>query len=178
MSNKAASVSAGGRGLHGFHTAVGRSEDHRSTWWAAWSSEHRSGGRTEPGQASSGPGDIADICTYSPWALRAHWGGTLVRWRHSPRISEPFFSINLTGDPAKWRHHVRAAHQKEEAGNVNDRCLWLVVAKFNATERSDSTSQRHRLIIRSFFSTTRLVTIIYFIFTTFSKKMLRVFKIK
>lgn len=93
-----------------FHTgsAGGRSEERRSTWWAAWSSEHRSGGRTEPGQASSGPGDTADICIYSPWALRAHWGGSLVTWRHSPRRSEPFFSINLVGEPAKWQHLVRA----------------------------------------------------------------------
>lgn len=101
-----------------FHAAVGRSKDHRSTWWAAWSSVHRSGGHTEPGQASSGPGDTADICIYSPWALTAHWGGTLVTWWHSPRISEPFFSINLVGDPAEWQHRVRAAHRKEQTGNV------------------------------------------------------------
>lgn len=102
---------AGVRGF-AFHTAVGRSKDHQSTWWAAWSSVHRSGGHTEPGQASSGPGDTADICIYSPWALTAHWGGTLVKWWNSPRISEPFFSINPVGDPAKSHHNIRAVNVK------------------------------------------------------------------
>lgn len=119
-----------------FHTAAGWSEDHQSTWWAAWSSGHRSGGHTEPGQASSGPGDTADICIYSPWALTALWGGTLVRWWHSPRISEPFFSINLVGDPAKWQNYIRAAHRTENIANVlyywniNKRFLTSVGAKF------------------------------------------------
>lgn len=73
------------------------SEDLHSTWWALWSSTRRIGDRTEPGQASSAPGDTADICIYSPWAPRARWGEFPVKTRSCPVKFEPFFSINLLG---------------------------------------------------------------------------------
>lgn len=119
-------LAGGQRRGFAFHTAVGRSKDHQSTWWAAWSSVHRSGGHTEPGQASSGPGDTADICIYSPWALTAHWGGTLVKWWNSPRIFEPFFSINPVGDPAKSHRNIRGV-------NVTDLTMFNVIESLHTS---------------------------------------------
>lgn len=65
------------------------------TWWAVWSSGHRSGGHTVLVQASWEPGDIADICIYFPWAPTAHWGESLVGSLCSPTRCGPFLSIKL-----------------------------------------------------------------------------------
>lgn len=78
------------------------SEDLQSTWSAPWSSGRRSGGRTEPGQASSAPGDTADICTYSPWAPTTRWGEFLAKMRSSPAKSEP--SSPSIAREFLWRH--------------------------------------------------------------------------
>lgn len=87
----------------------GWSDDLRCTWSAVWSSVHRSDVHTGPGQAVSAPGDTADICIYSPWALRAHWGGTLVKSWGSPTRFGPFFSINLVLYPVN-EHHMTAVN--------------------------------------------------------------------